>query len=291
MRVLIVGGGGMLGHRVWMACRNRFDAWTTLRDSARRYPEGLFDHNRTVDGVDVRNSDAIARAIDCARPDAIVNCVGIVKQRAEAADPIAVTINALFPHQLAAAADAAGARLIHISTDCVFSGGRGNYDETDVPDAEDLYGRSKLLGEVAAPHLTLRTSLIGRELKGCGGLVEWFLSRRGRLVRGYKGAIFSGVTTTQMARILVSLLESDRRLEGLYHVAADPISKHDLLTLVNAAFDAGATIEPDDEPRIDRSLNGARFRAATGLCAPPWPQMVAEMAADPAPYDQWRQTA
>src|SRR5256884_5002424 len=204
----------MLGHRVWMACRNRFEAWATLHDSARRYPGGLFDDNRTVDGVDVRDPDAIARAIDCARPDAIVNCVGIVKQRAEAADPIAsIAVNALFPHRLAAAADAAGARLIHISTDCVFSGGRGHYDETDVPDAEDLYGRSKLLGEVAAPHLTLRTSLIGRELKGCGGLVEWFLSRRGRLVRGDKSAIFSGVTTTQMAPILGSLLVSDRRLE------------------------------------------------------------------------------
>jgi dTDP-4-dehydrorhamnose reductase len=289
VRVLIFGGGGMLGHKLWQACRDRFDTMVTLRGSSSDYPADLFDPARTIENVDARDADAIVAAFARARPAVVINCVGIVKQRPEAKDPIAsIAVNAMLPHRLAAAADAAGARLIHISTDCVYSGRKGGYRENEPPDAEDLYGRSKLLGEVDAPHLTLRTSLIGRELRGSSGLVEWFLGRQGKDVEGYRHAVFSGLTTLQLSRHLAWLIESGAALSGLYHVAAEPISKHDLLCLLNAAFDAHARVVPADTVRIDRSLDGRRFTKATGLGAPPWPTMIAELAADAAAYGRWR---
>lgn len=290
MRVLVVGAGGMLGHQVWRACRDRFETWVTLHDAARSYARGqLFEPSRTIERLDVRDADAVVRAVATVKPAAIVNCVGIIKQRAEGKDPIVnLTVNALFPHRLAALATAAGARLIHISTDCVFSGTRGGYVEDDRPDADDLYGRTKFLGEVGAPHLTLRTSLIGRELRGQDGLVEWFLGRRGGRADGYTGAVFSGFTTRQMARIVVDVIEGQPRLAGVYHVAAESITKYALLELLNDAFDAGVTLDAVAEPRIDRSLNGSRFRDATGLTAPPWLAMIADLASDPAPYEEWR---
>jgi dTDP-4-dehydrorhamnose reductase len=289
MRVLIFGGGGMLGHRVYEACRERFETWVTLHDDVHAYPAGLFDRGRTLARLDVRVHDGLVAALAQVRPDSIVNCVGIIKQRHDAEDPIlALTVNALFPHRLAAAAEAWGARVIHISTDCVFSGRTGGYREDDAPDAGDLYGRTKLLGEIGPPHLTLRTSLIGREVRGSTGLVEWFLAQRGRRAAGYRGAIFSGLTTDRAAALVANLIEHHRSLCGTYHVAAAPITKFDLLEQLNAALGAGVTIEPADDPAIDRSLDGSRFAAATGYAAPSWPDMVAGLAADADRYNDWR---
>jgi dTDP-4-dehydrorhamnose reductase len=171
----------------------------------------------------------------------------------------------------------------------VFDGLRGGYTEDDPPNATDLYGRSKVLGEVTGPGcLTVRTSIIGRELSGTSGLVEWFLSRRGGTADGFARAIFSGFTTAALSRILLRILAGHGSLEGLYHVAAAPIDKHTLLHLLNGAYRAGVTITRRDEPRIDRSLDGAHFRTATGFAPEPWPEMIAEMAADQTPYDSIR---
>ena len=287
MRVLILGAGGMLGHKVWEIFRDRFDCRAAMRT---RLPLPLFDDERVIDGFDAANSDAVARLIAKVKPDAVVNCVGVVKQLAAAHDPIAsITLNALFPHIVARACAETGARLIHISTDCVFAGTRGNYSEDDVPDAGDLYGRSKLLGEVTeGGALTIRTSIIGRELRTSNGLVEWFLSNRGGSVRGFKNAIFSGVTTAMLAHILAEVIEQHPRLHGLYHVAAAPISKYDLLVMLNAAMGAGVMIAPDDGFVIDRSLDAARFQAATRLQPPEWPDMIAALAAESPRYERWR---
>jgi dTDP-4-dehydrorhamnose reductase len=214
----------------------------------------------------------------------VINCIGVVKQREAAKDPIAcITVNALFPHRLAKLCQASGTRLIHFSTDCVFSGARGHYREEDRPDAEDLYGRSKLLGEVTGPGcLTIRSSIIGRELHCRQGLVEWFLSQKGKSISGYRKAIFSGLTTGAMSRLLGEVLTRYRHLEGVWHVAAEPISKYDLLQLVRTAFAADVDIEPTDTFRCDRSLCAARFRAATGWSPLPWPRMIADLRNDAA---------
>jgi dTDP-4-dehydrorhamnose reductase len=289
--VLVIGGTGMLGHKVWQRFRDRFDTWVTVRSSASG-STGLFPPERTIADVRADDVDGVIRACGRARPTVIVNCVGIVKQAKAATDPLpSITINALFPHRVAALGDALGARTIHISTDCVFAGTRGHYTERDVPDAYDLYGRSKLLGEISGPgRLTLRTSIIGRELSATTGLAEWFLSQRGARVKGYTAARFSGLTTAALASVLADIVERHRDLSGVYHVASAPISKHELLHKLNAAFGAGVQIDPDDSVRIDRTLDGAAFREATGFVPRTWDEMIADMVADATPYDNWRRT-
>jgi dTDP-4-dehydrorhamnose reductase len=165
------------------------------------------------------------------------------------------------------------------------------YAESDRPDPVDLYGHTKLLGEVTTDEsLTLRTSIIGRELRSATGLVEWLLSNRGGRVDGYSRAIFSGLTTIALARLLADVVERHPHLTGLYHVAGNAISKDDLLRRLSAAFGAGITVESSDALHIDRSLNGSRFTDATHISAPGWDSMIAALASDPTPYEDWRRS-
>lgn len=291
MRVLILGGSGMLGHKLWQTFAPRFDAYATFRSAPSSYAHfGIFDESRAIGGVSVENFESVARAFRSARPEAVVNCIGIVKQDVTAKDPVAsITVNALFPHRLAQLCRASGARLVHLSTDCVFSGRKGNYSEHDVPDAGDLYGRTKLLGEVGGEGcVTIRTSMIGRELRGAHGLLEWFLSQPGRCVRGFKRAVFSGFTTAALAALIADIIADHCDLEGLYHVAAEPITKFDLLSLVKEVYGLEIEIDPDEAFACDRSLDGARFRSATAFVPPTWPEMIAAMRQDPTPYEDLR---
>jgi dTDP-4-dehydrorhamnose reductase len=291
MRLLIFGGSGMLGHKLWQTLASRFNAYVTVRGAAAEYHKfGLFDETRLVDKVVAEDSDTVVKAFTTVKPQVVINCIGVVKQDAASRDPItSIAINSLFPHRLANECVKFGARLIHLSTDCVFSGHKGNYSEDDPPDALDLYGRSKLMGEVTgAGHLTIRTSMIGRELNGSHGLLEWFLSQRGGSVRGFKRAIFSGFTTPALAGVIAGIITEQPELNGLVHVAATPISKFDLLTLVKQTYGLPIEIEPDEEFLCDRSLNGSRFNAATGYLAPSWREMIEQMHDDSTPYDEIR---
>jgi dTDP-4-dehydrorhamnose reductase len=293
MKLLILGGSGMLGHKLRQILSPRFETFATYRRTpSARDSVGVIDAARSIAGVHAESFDSVVGAVAVARPDVVINCIGIVKQSDEAKDPIrSITINALFPHRLAGLCRASGARMIHISTDCVFDGARGGYRESDPPSATDLYGRTKLLGEVDAEGcLTLRTSIIGRELAGSHGLVEWFLSQEGSHVRGYRNAIFSGLTTNALAEVIAVLVERQRDLQGLWQVASQPISKHDLLTLLKGAYDLDVEIEPYDEFHCDRSLDGSRFAAATGIEIPEWSAMVAAMADDSTPYEEIRRS-
>jgi dTDP-4-dehydrorhamnose reductase len=234
-----------------------------------------YDRTQVWTGVDVTQPDALLDVMQSCRPDVVINCVGLVKQRAQAEDPlIALPVNAILPHRLARMCALAGGRLIHFSTDCVFSGERGNYRESDIPDARDLYGLSKLLGEVHDLHaLTLRVSIIGPELQGAQGLLAWFLSQTGR-VRGYRRAVFSGLTTLELAQVVRDRLLSRSDLHGLYHLSADPITKFDLLTLAGKIFAHPIHIDSCDEPVIDRSLDSTRLRAALDYQPPSWSEML-----------------
>lgn len=294
MRVLILGGAGMLGHKLWQVFvfQERFHTWVTVRSGYSAYARyGLFDPEHTLGGIDVFDFDTVMRAVAAVHPDVVVNAIGIIKQLPTAKDPIvSLTVNSLFPHRLAMLCQAAGARLIHISTDCVFAGRKGMYTEGDMPDAEDLYGRSKLLGEVSASHcLTLRTSIIGRELESANGLVEWFLSNQNGRVQGYTHAIYTGFPTLILAQIIADVLERHSDLSGLYHVSSAPINKYDLLCMLRDAYQVAIEVEPFQDVSVDRSLDSRRFRAATGFVSPPWPGMVQTMATDPTPYEEWRQ--
>ena len=290
MRALVLGGAGMLGHRLWHELNTRMDAFAAVRRPQPEYASlGWFDSRRVIDNVDATSDDDLGRVFSVARPDVVVNAVGIVKQRREADDPAtAIVVNALLPHRLAERCREVGARLIHLSTDCVFAGTRGAYAEADVPDAGDLYGRTKLLGEVDREGcLTLRTSMIGREIQSSRALIEWFLSRRGQHVPGYSRVRFSGLTTLELSRVIADIIERHRELSGVWHVAGEPISKLDLLTMVNDAFGLGSTIVPNASFVCDRTLDASRFTNATGYRPPSWATMVAELAADPTPYEAW----
>jgi dTDP-4-dehydrorhamnose reductase len=281
MRILILGGAGMLGHQLVAVLGKDFETWTTLRGSVRAYERyGLFDPERTLGGIDALNFDAVTAAMATVRPDAVVNCIGIIKQLAAAKDPfLSVAVNSLLPHRLHRLCQATGARLIHFSTDCVFSGRAGNYTEGDPSDAVDLYGRSKFLGEtVGEGALTIRSSIIGHELGTTSGLLEWFLSQRGKRVEGYRRAVFSGVTTPEMARIVRMVLTKHPGLCGTLQVSSERINKYDLLMLIQQVYGVDVEIVPHDEVRIDRSLDSTRFRRLTGYVPPSWPQMIEEMA-------------
>jgi dTDP-4-dehydrorhamnose reductase len=293
MRVLILGGTGMLGHKLWQVCAQRFETCVTCR----RAPDGVAragfaDSARILAGVSVEEFESVARALRAARPAVVVNCIGIVKQAAAARDPArSLMVNAFFPRRLAQLCRARGARLIHISTDCVFSGQKGGYREGDLPDARDLYGRTKLLGEVSgAGCLTLRTSMIGRELEQSYGLLEWFLSQGGKRIHGYTRAIFSGLTTNCLSELIAELIAEYPQLEGVRHLAGDSISKFDLLDLIRRFYDVDVEITPDERVVCDRSLNAEWIRRETGLSAPTWPDMVARMSEDITPYTEYRRS-
>jgi dTDP-4-dehydrorhamnose reductase len=291
MKVLILGGSGMLGHKLWQRLAGHCDVHVTLRRPARPYEQlGIFDSARTHGNVSAQDLHSVMSAFVEVRPDVVVNCIGIVKQDPAAKDPHAsISINALFPHRLATLCGASGVRLIHLSTDCVFSGLKGYYREADTPDPHDLYGRTKLLGEVDNENcLTIRTSMIGRELSGAHGLVEWFLTQKNRRVSGFKRAVFSGFTTNALSDIIAEVIFTHTELSGIWHVAAEPISKFDLLTLLKQSYGLDTEIEADETFACDRSLDGSRFQTATGHVPPSWPEMVKRMHQDSTPYAELR---
>jgi dTDP-4-dehydrorhamnose reductase len=291
MKILILGGSGMLGHKLFQIWKQRFNVFATLRGDWNSYQRfRIFDKERIFENIEAENFDKIRETVKNLKPEVIVNAVGIIKQLDSSKNVIkTLTINSIFPHRLSELAEEFNARLICISTDCVFSGEKGNYKEEDIPDAFDLYGKSKNLGEVTNGNcLTIRTSIIGRELETSHSLVEWFLSNAGKKIKGYKTAIFSGFPTSVLAEILADVITKHKDLNGLYHVSSEPINKFDLLELIKKAYQIPVEIEPSDEVKIDRSLDSAKFRNATGFEPKSWEEMIDIMANDPTPYAEWR---
>ncbi len=290
-RVLIFGAAGAIGHKLYQIYKDRFEVWGTVRSSYENYSKyNIFDPEHIVGGVDVTGFDKIVEVIGMIQPDVVINCIGIIKQLPTAEDPIlTIKINSLFPHQLANLCRAVNARLIHLTTDCAFSGKKGLYTEEDSSDATDLYGRTKSLGEVNQQGcLTLRTSVIGRELYTTSGLAEWFLSNRNGKVKGFSRAIYSGFTSLVLSDIVADVIEKYTELSGLYHVSSEPIDKYSLLCLIRDAFGIQVEIERDSEVQVDRSLDSTRFRNETQFKPPSWQEMIKQMAEDPTPYDKWR---
>ena len=291
MKILVLGGSGMLGHKLVQVWKDKFDVWTALRKKFEDYKNlNIFEKDKLFENITAENYEDVEKIICDLRPDVIVNAIGVIKQLPTANDIIkTLTINSIFPHRLSETAGKVNARLICISTDCVFSGEKGNYNEEDVPDAYDLYGKSKNLGEVTSGNcLTIRTSIIGREISTSHSLVEWFLSNSGEKVKGYKEAVFSGFPTIVLADILGDLIINQKNLNGLYHVSSEPINKLKLLELIKKEYQAQIEIEPSGDVKIDRSLDSTKFRKATGFKPSSWEEMIKIMAKDPTPYDEWR---
>ena len=280
MKILVFGASGMIGSAMFRVLSSKGDwqVWGTLRSAAFRHFFSDKQQDKLVASVDVEKNDTLVRLFARVKPDVVVNCIGLTKHHREAEDPLlALQLNAQLPHQMADFCEVAGARLIHVSTDCVFAGTKGNYTEGDATDASDLYGKSKHLGEVDYPHtVTLRTSTIGHELQSAYGLLEWFLAQQGRC-KGFSRAIFSGLTNTEFARVVRDVVIPKPDLHGLYHVGAAPIGKYELLQLISKAYGKQIDIIRDDEFSIDRSLNSARFNLATGYRPVAWPELIEAM--------------
>lgn len=294
MRLLILGGTGMLGHKLWQEASGTLEAWATIRYATMTpAASAVLNPDRVLTSIRAEEPETIAAALDTSDADVIVNCIGIIKQAPAVTNPTrAIQVNSLFPHQIADLCHKRNKRFIHISTDCVFSGSRGNYTEDDQPDATDLYGRSKLLGEATeCGALTIRTSIIGRELASSYGLVEWLLSQEGKEIRGFTKAIFSGLTTRAFAKTLIAIITDHPTLNGLWHVSADPIDKNNLLNMLRDAHDIPVTVDPDHAIAVNRSLDSSRFRKTTGLQPPAWQDMIRELVADPTPYESIRRVA
>ena len=283
MKVLVLGVTGMLGSAVFRLFHEdpSHEVWGTLRNpgGARHFSENA--RGSLISNVDVLDQDSLVSVLTRVQPDVVINCVGLIKQLADAKDPLsALPINAMLPHRIQKLCALSGARVIHISTDCVFSGRKGSYTEDDISDAEDLYGKSKYIGELhtASNAVTLRTSIIGHELGSNYSLVDWFLSQSGS-VKGYRKAIFSGLPTVELARVIRDYVIPNDGLQGLYHVSVNPIDKLSLLNLVAEVYDKEIDIVADDDVAIDRSLDSSKFQSTTGYVPPSWVDLVKSMKA------------
>lgn len=278
MRVLILGATGMLGNTLFRAFQNNqnFETWGSLRNASLMdyFPPNL--HARLIHSIDILDGDSLLKLFEMVKPNVVINCIGLIKQLACTNDPLVMLpVNSLLPHRLAKICGLTQSRLIHLSTDCVFSGKKGGYSECDHSDAEDLYGKSKFMGELndLSYAVTIRTSMIGHELNRNYSLVNWFLSQSEQ-VKGYTRAVFSGLPTIEIARIISDYIIPNNALTGIYHVAAKPISKYDLLGLIAERYKKNISIIPTDSLIVDRSLNSERFNKATGFIAPEWPLLI-----------------
>ena len=286
-RILILGGTGMLGHKLAQVLSPLAEVTVTVRGSADHWPASI-PVAHVAEKIDVRKTAHLLNALDTYRPQAVINAVGVVKQVLGAHDPEdIVAVNALYPRILADLCAASSLRLIHYSTDCVYSGSaesaRGplGYREIDAPDSRDLYGMTKLLGEPAAAGcMVLRTSIIGRELRGRNSLLEWFLASGEGPVKGFSRALFTGLPTLELARVTAKLLTDHSKMDGLWHVSAPPIDKNALLGLIKVAFRRKTQIQPHDDFFCDRRLDGSRFAQRTNWTVPAWPDMIDALCED-----------
>lgn len=282
-----------MGHKLWQGLSRRFcNVYVSIRKPKSYYEKcGLFRDDRAVESLDLRDFGGVTKVLDEIKPSMIINCAGVTLRHKEAGDKISnITMNALLPHKLAAWCSKNNSRLIHFSTVCVFDGKDGGYSEDSQANATDLYGRTKFLGEVYdSCALIIRSSFVGREIFGGTELLEWFLSQKGKRIKGYKKALFTGLTTNRLAELTADLIKNHQNLSGLYHVSSETLSKYDLLLLMKEAYKVDVEIVPDDGFECRRDLRDEKFRKATGFACSAWKQMMREMAADPTPYNEWRQ--
>lgn len=281
MNIIVLGASGMLGWTLFRFFSKDQDISTfgTLRSKAQlEFLTTISDvkkENFTILDIDIFNKHTNLESLGSFEPDLIINCIGLIKQERSSHDPIsAILVNSLFPHQLSQYCRENSVRLIHFSTDCVFNGNRGNYSESDVPDAYDLYGRSKLLGEVEGDHaLTLRTSILGHELQSSRSLVEWFLKSQDE-VFGYSNAIFSGLPTIEIASFIKHFIIPNNSISGIYHLSSNPINKYDLLHLIAKSYNKNIRIISSSDLVVDRSLDCTRLQKACGYIPKEWPDLI-----------------
>ncbi len=280
MNLLILGASGMLGHTLfkYFSQRKNVNVFGTIRSTRYLKYFSSQEHKNLISDIDLEKPDSLFEVLALVQPDAVINCAGLVKQNHKSKNPLlALAMNSILPHRIASICKIINSKFVHISTDCVFSGERGHYSELDKPDANDLYGRTKLLGEVEGKSfITIRTSIIGHELEGSQSLIDWFLSQD-KKVEGFAKAIFSGLPTIEIAKILDKHIIPNAQLEGLFHVGGYPISKYELLKLVAKQYNKSIEIIPNEKLAINRSLNCNKFLSASKYKPKSWQKLISDM--------------
>lgn len=291
MKVIVLGASGLIGHKLFEKLSLRFETYGTLRLKVEEYDNDFFkDYDNFVDQIDVHNFNNLIKNLNRINPDVILNCVGITKRKNEINLPLeSIYVNSIFPHKLLSWAISNKKRLIHFSTDCVFNGKEGNYSELSLTNSEDNYGRTKALGEVNSKNgLTIRSSFIGRELFTNSELLEWFLSEKKESIKGFKNALYSGVSTNFLAKTVGDIIEFFPELHGLRQLSVkNPISKYDLLMIAKDKFNKSVDIIVDKKFKIDASLNGDLLRKEISYGNPNWNDMMEELSADNKYYKSY----
>ena len=282
MRILILGADGMIGHKIAQSLED-FELILASRKSISLKSIGIIkgkmvQHNLITDSLDL--------LLDSTTPDIIINCAGITTRRG-VEDNIVNTrlLNSELPHKLDSWANLNSKKLIHFSTDCIFSGNRGNYLDNDFADADDIYGKSKALGEVDSPNtLTLRCSMIGRELYNFTELFEWLKKNKNKKIEGYSNTFYSGITTVRMGIILNQILKKNLNLSGIYNISSTPISKFDLLTKLSNAFNLNVEVKQNTNNKSNKVLISEKFTEITGIYPPNWDDLISEFKEDCEKY-------
>jgi dTDP-4-dehydrorhamnose reductase len=286
--VLILGASGMLGHMLIrvLSPRHRVIGTTSSQYKAESPLAKLLDRESWIGGIDVRSLNQVDELVREIQPDVVINCVGVIKQKMESSNITdAITINSLFPHHLANLCQSQNSRLIHFSTDCVFEGTPGMKMVSDTPNATDLYGTTKRLGEVDyGDSITIRSSTVGAQIVGTESLFQWAISQKGKKIKGFTGALYSGLTTMTMSKVILEIVDNFPQLSGIQQIASEAITKHDLLRKLNAALGLNLDICPDNTIIYDRTLDGSEFVEQTGIRIPTWDEMIIEFAGDQAFY-------
>ena len=287
-KVLILGAGGMLGHMAVRVLGENFEVFGTTRGNESSVPmlRKFLSKDSWITGVNVLNDQEVERVLDLIKPDAVINCVGLVKQKMDNSSYIeSIEINALLPHKLYLLCQKYGSKLIQISTDCVFTCDLGMKSQGDDPNATDLYGRTKFLGEVDyGTALTLRTSIVGRQISGQESFFEWVLSQRGKTANGYANALYTGLTTHALSRVISEVLVNHFSLSGLWQVASEPISKYELMKKLNSEMTLDIDIREDTDFQCDRRLDGSMFTKKTNISIPTWDEMIGQFSSDQVNY-------
>lgn len=289
MRILILGGNGMIGHKVYQVLKDDYqDTWVSLREPIEKSKsKDLFNAEKVISGLELSDFAKLTEALDLLNPDIIINAAGItIRRGVNSVVSKSIVLNSALPHIIEEWANVRdGKRVIHFSTDCVFSGSSGSYTEESLPDARDIYGKTKALGEIFGPKsLTLRGSMIGREIENSTELLEWFLKNNSKEVKGFSNVIYSGITTLQMAFFVKRIISDFPYLSGLYNVASVPISKYDLLILFNKYFQNNSIIINDSDYHSRKDLIADKFYKATNFKIPSWKDLVVDLKEDSEKY-------
>ena len=280
MKIIVLGASGLIGSYMFRELSKTFETFGTIRKSKIKYKDiALFKSNKIIDNIDILNLDNLNKLLESLKPNIIVNCIGVTKRKISDNLLDVIKINSIFPHELVKWGLINSARIIHFSTDCVFNGLTGNYNEKSNTNAFDIYGKTKALGEIQYDNcLTIRSSFIGRELFDKTELLEWVISNNGKKIKGFKKTMYSGVSALFLSKFIKNIINDHIKLNGLFQLSTDiPISKYDLICLIRDCFDLNIEIIPENNKYHCPTLDNSKLKNKMNFEIPSWKEMLVEL--------------